>query len=470
MSRILLSAYACEPGKGSEPAVGWMWATELAALGHEVWVITRSANRTAIEAALGLREPSRLHFVYCDLPLWARSWKRLPGAIYLYYFLWQWLAFRRALRLNRARRFDYVHHVTFVSLRAPSFMGWLGIPFYFGPVSGGERVPRELRRTMRPRARAFEFARDCANFLVRFDPLMQSAFRRAQRIYLTSRDSLDLVPPRYHHKCEVRLAIGITQEELAFSGRKPASRGPTLRCVYVGRLLEWKGLQIALLAMQRLKAQGVPAYLTLIGEGPARGSLQSLAEQLGIASQLAWLPWLPHDGVQRKLRDHDVFLFPSLRDSGGMALLEALEHGLPVVCTDLGGPATIVDNRCGRVIPTAGRTADVIADHVATHLGELACNRGLRESLSIGARRRAREFDFRRLVESIYSANPTDAADPTHTGNPSDAAEMPEIVSASAPRFPRRTHPSGTAAGASPLPNPRWCASPAVSCSARCCL
>ena len=47
MSRILLSAYACEPGKGSEPEVGWMWATELAAAGHEVWVITRAANRLA---------------------------------------------------------------------------------------------------------------------------------------------------------------------------------------------------------------------------------------------------------------------------------------------------------------------------------------------------------------------------------------------------------------------------------------
>ena len=73
MSRILLSAYACEPGKGSEPAVGWMWATELAAAGHEVWVLTREANRSSIEAVIPPLNADRLHFHYCDLPHWARG-------------------------------------------------------------------------------------------------------------------------------------------------------------------------------------------------------------------------------------------------------------------------------------------------------------------------------------------------------------------------------------------------------------
>ena len=141
MSRVLLSAYACEPGKGSEPAVGWMWATELAAAGHEVWVITREANRNSIEADVPCFQSERIHFQYCDLTRWARGWKKLPGAIYLYYFIWQWLAFRLARRLNRAHHFDIVHHISFVSLRAPSFMGWLGIPFYFGPVEAGNALP-----------------------------------------------------------------------------------------------------------------------------------------------------------------------------------------------------------------------------------------------------------------------------------------------------------------------------------------
>ena len=67
MARILLSAYACEPGRGSEPALGWGWATELARSGHQVWVLTRADNRPAIERDALAADPN-LNFVYFDLP------------------------------------------------------------------------------------------------------------------------------------------------------------------------------------------------------------------------------------------------------------------------------------------------------------------------------------------------------------------------------------------------------------------
>ena len=402
MSRILLSAYACEPGKGSEPAVGWMWATELAERGHEVCVITRETNQRAIEAAARPARCAAPHFAYVDLPSWARRWKKLPGGIYLYYFVWQWLAFCTARRLHRQNPFDCVHHVTFVSLRAPSFMGWLGIPFRLGPLSGGERVPWKLRRDMSLPARAFELVRDGANLLLRFDPLMRAAIRRATRIYLTSRESLDLIPKRFHYKCEVQLAIGLTRMQLAYCSRKTHSNSEALRCVYAGRLLEWKGLWMALLALRNLKASNVLVHLSIIGDGPVRQTLQSLALQLGIADRAEWLPWIPHEELQRRLRQHDVFVFPSLRDSGGMAVLEALAHGLPVICTDLGGPGQIVDNSCGRVIQTNGKTSQAIAAEIAAYLEIFARNPGMLQRLSMNARCRAWDFAFGRIVERVY--------------------------------------------------------------------
>jgi hypothetical protein len=72
---VLLSAYACEPGKGSEPGIGWNLARHLAEH-HEVWVLTRTNNRPAIEAELARNPVPGLHFVYHDLPPWARFWKR----------------------------------------------------------------------------------------------------------------------------------------------------------------------------------------------------------------------------------------------------------------------------------------------------------------------------------------------------------------------------------------------------------
>lgn len=58
--KLLLSAYACEPGLGSEPGVGWNSALEAARF-HDVWVLTRAANRKAIEQ---VPSPPRVRFIY----------------------------------------------------------------------------------------------------------------------------------------------------------------------------------------------------------------------------------------------------------------------------------------------------------------------------------------------------------------------------------------------------------------------
>ena len=135
-----------------------------------------------------------LHFVYYDLPQWARGWKRGAAAFILYYALWQWGAYRTAKRLTTQTNFDCVHHVTFVGVRAPSFMGRLGLPFFLGPVSGGECVPKTLRTGMTRTAKWRESLRDVANRVVRCDPVMRSSFRRAESIFLATPESLRLIP------------------------------------------------------------------------------------------------------------------------------------------------------------------------------------------------------------------------------------------------------------------------------------
>ena len=88
----------------------------------------------------------------------------------------------------------------------------------------------------------------------------------------------------------------------------------------------------------------------------------------------------------RNYYEHDALLFPSLRDSGGMVVLEALAHGLPVVCTDCGGPGCIVNGCCGRVVQTLGRTRDEVIGGIAEALYDLSCDRVLLTKLSRAAR------------------------------------------------------------------------------------
>ncbi len=353
MARILLSAYACEPGRGSEPGVGWSWATELARLGHQVTVLTRDDNRIPI--AMHMQRPApNLRFIYYDLPPWMRPWRRLPGGKPLYYVLWQWLAARHIRQYFPAVPFDVVQHVTYVSTRYPSFMGSLGIPFFLGPVSGGEGVPPHLRSGFSVRQHCRELLRDLSNFLVPFDPLMRRTFRQADQILVT-RDTLALVPQRWHRKCQLHLAIGLSDSYLSEAKCKPEHDRRSLYLLYVGRLLEWKGIAIALGAVSQIRQSHPGLRFVIVGDGPARSRLVKLSNQLGLRDVVRWIGWQTQAELEQYYRSADVLLFPSMRDSGGMVVLEALAHRVPVVCTDLGGPGQIVNETCGRVVQTTGR-------------------------------------------------------------------------------------------------------------------
>lgn len=375
-----------------------MWATELAAAGHEVWVITRAANRLAIEVAQAERQRPHLHFAYYDLPRWARSWKRGARGVHLYYALWQWGAYRIAKALSSKINFDCVQHVTFVGVRAPSFMGRLGLPFVLGPVSGGECVPKTLRTGMTLTAQWNESLRDVANWMMRFDPVMRSSFRRAESILLATPESRRLIPRAFQDKCTVQLGVGLSREYLGWTRQKRSTPCAILRLLSVGRLLEWKGLDLALHAVRGLCERGVSARLTIVGQGLARASLEQLAAKLGLEERVRWVAWLPQDQLHDHYYQHDALLFPSLRDSGGMAVLESLAHGLPVVCTDRGGPGLIVNERCGRVVRTSGRTRVEVISALTDALHELGSDRTLLKKLSTAARSRAWEFDFRRVA------------------------------------------------------------------------
>ncbi len=401
MARILFSAYACEPDKGSEPAVGWNWAVESAQLGHQVWVLTRSNNHRAIEshdAAL----LANLHFLYFDLPKWMQRTKHLTGdaGVLLYYLLWQWFASAYVRKRFPGKKFDVVHHVTFASVHSPSFLAKLGTSFYYGPVGGGETVPSCLSSSFRLKEKMWERVRRASNHLVRLNPLMRRVFRQATVIFVTP-STLPLIPERYRSKCRVQLAVGSPRDLKIDELPSRCIRRPA-RLLYVGRLLDSKGIEVVIRALRRIRGVLPDTTLTVVGDGPSRTSLMKLCARLQLSSAVNWRGWLSHRAVHDQYCSHDVLVFPAMRDSGGMVVLEALAHSMPVVCPDLGGPGVIVNESCGRVIPTTVKDNIQLADCFAEALLEVLRDAELYMRLSRGAAERAREFDFRKIVASVH--------------------------------------------------------------------
>lgn len=402
--KLLVSAYACEPGKGSEPGVGWRWAMETAALGHEVWVLTRANNQGNIDKALSMHGKLRnLHFCYYDLPAWASFWKRNGRGVHLYYLLWQWGAFKLARKLHKEHQFHAVHHITFGVTRHPSFMGRLGIPFILGPLGGGERAPLELRKYCSFSGRVKDRLRDFANWCARHDPTVRQMLQRASLILLKTPESMQWLPAQYRDNAQCMLEIGVDQipPKIIQPGDLPKKRH-ALHVLYVGRFLYWKGMDLGLRAVAELRKRGVQVRLTMIGQGPEKERWQALTAQLKLTDCVTWMPWIKQQDLLHAYHTFDALLFPSLHDSSGNVILEAMACGLPVVAFNLGGPGQLVNEQSGRIVETAGLSADEAIRKMADALEAMAANEKLKESLRSGALARSQEYSWKKTIAKVW--------------------------------------------------------------------
>jgi len=403
--KILLSAYSCLPTDGSEPGIGWNWARGIAANGHEVVVLTRAVNEPGIEEYLRSHSIGNVRFVYHDLPRAFRPLYRLPLGNYAFYLLWQYTAARLAGSLHGAGRFDRVQHITWGSFRVPSFMGRLGIPFTFGPVGGGEDTPPLLRSGLGWRGRLWDALRRLSSAAMA--PWMVSTYTSATEIVATTPETRDAIPQQFHAKCSCRQAVGVDPALAALNRCSPSPRRDPARLelLFVGRLLPWKGVHLVLKALAALGEKRSPVHLTVIGSGADLGRLKRMARHLRLDTTVSWVAWMPRDALLGLYPQFDLFVFPSLHDSGGMAVLEAMSFGLPVLCLDLGGPGTAVKDGCGQVIPVRHRSEREVVDSIAAFLARIAADRGSLEPLSRAARARAASLTWQANVDAVYGVS-----------------------------------------------------------------
>jgi glycosyltransferase involved in cell wall biosynthesis len=407
--RVLLSAYACEPGAGSEQGKGWNFALELARQGHDVTVLTcGSHHRKAIESHCEKQPlPQNIRFVWHDVPGWPGPGYEHAHRIRQHYYMWQFTARRTASRLQAENPYDVIHHLTWTVLRWPSFLGGLGPRFVFGPVGGGQSTPWRLRQGFPDRGRKFELKRDLLNIFSRFDPMVLRCLSSADAILVSDNATYRQVPPWWRKKAFV--AVDIYAPSLPFQKGNPSTntaKGPSV--LFAGRLEYWKGVQFALGAIARLQEHIPGLSFTIAGGGPEEGYLRALTAELGIADIVTFVGKIPHTEMNRLYAAHDVFVFPSLHDSAGQVVGEAMAHGLPVVCLDLGGPAIAVDPTCGVVVPTKARSRTAVEQGLAAALARIINDTDHLAALKNGALSRAGECSYeqrvRDVVERFYKA------------------------------------------------------------------
>ena len=387
--KVLISAYSCEPGKGSERGVGWNVAREVARH-HEVWVFTRpDESKDAIEAELAAQPVPNLHIVYFTLPFWKDSlrWGQ-SGAIQLHYYLWQIQAYFVGQRLHREIGFDIVHHVTFVRYSAPSFLSLLPVPFIWGPVGGGESAPSPFWVDFSFKNRVYEILREVWRSLGEWDLFTQLTAKRSALVYATTQDTAQRIYKLEASQVECLPAIALSALEIEQLSQCPLPLDPGIRFINIARLLHWKGIYLGLRAFAQTNLHHAEYWI--LGEGPELQQLQALSKDLGIANQVRFLGLLPREEVLVKLGQSSVLVHPSLHDSGGGVILEAMASGRPIICLDLGGPSELVTPEIG--IKVLAHTPEQAVNDLAKAMVKLAEDRNLCIQMGQAGQQKVKDF------------------------------------------------------------------------------
>ncbi len=351
--KVLLSAYACRPTGGSEPGAGWAWA-KAAARDHDVWLLTRGKFAHEIAEELAIRPVPSLTVVPLELPNWLLSMRRRPADVYWYYPLWQGLARRTARRLHAELSFDVIHHLTFATDWMPAgVVEKSSAKVIWGPVGGSTTAPLSMAHWLGPRGLMAELVRRAYTGL------------RRRTIGRKLAQSADLMVAQNNEEAEAfrRYAREIVVQPNVAISRFTAS-GPyepfafgVKTALFVGRLIPWKGVLLAISALARPEAANWE--LRVIGDGPDWGRAERLALQLGVRDRVEFMCQLPREEVLAAMFRADALLAPALREAAGWAVTEALASGCPVVCLDRGGPSVIVGPDEGVAVPWQG---DVVAE------------------------------------------------------------------------------------------------------------
>jgi glycosyltransferase involved in cell wall biosynthesis len=310
--------------------------------------------------------------------------------------------YRIAKKLVREKKFDVLHHMY------PPVFGYtfnplvvfdkVELPFVLGPAMYNVPLPSEFMEDLkymkwghswRDLKSNLEVARDqmLYNFLLKFRDLITRLFfetvNRAEVIIAVNNFTRRAYEKITSSKKIKVIPYGVNSEKFPYS---PTPRNYDI--ITLGGLYKRRGVHYLIMAMPKIIKEFPETKLHIAGDGPQRIYLFRLSEKLGIKNNVIFHGLIPHTKVADLYKACRVMVLPTLHESFGLVLLEAMSSGRPVVATDAVGPREIVVNgKNGYVVP--------MRDHDA--LAEAVCK--LLEDYDLSYRM---GLEGRRLIEKKY--------------------------------------------------------------------
>lgn len=362
----------------------------------DVRIICHSRVKEELKQELSEENFRKIHFVD-DTPLQMQLWKlgkHLPDRLKTL-IISQMIRIESQLKTRElAKKVIKKHKIQLVFEPSPitpkgiSCMYDLGVPVVIGPLSGGLDFPPAFRHLDASGVRlAVGLGRFSSEFLHQFFP----GKLQAETLIVANSETTQALPKGCQGKIYEVIECGVDLD--VWKPRQPRQPAPgePIRFVYVGRFVDWKGVNYLLDAF-KLVAEQTHAVLELVGDGTDRELLEAQVERLQLQDCVNFHGWMKREEIASFLSECDVSVMPSLREAGGNAVLEAMALGLPVVAANWAGPGRTVDASCGILVDPNSKEGFV--QGMADGMIRLANSPELRHQMGIAGTKRVSQHYF----------------------------------------------------------------------------
>ena len=398
--KVLVSAYACSPNKGSEPGMGWNFVTGLSEF-HDLHVIVEKRKwqqpiNKYLEFHPTLKEKITFHFIDKKRNKWLR--KLWPPSYYWYYKNWQKKAYKLALILNKKENFDIIHQLNMVGYREPGYLWKIKKPFVWGPIGGLENSPWSFLPSLGVNGLIFYTARNLINLLQRNFSIRPKQVTRRSKISLIAAtpDTQKLILKLWNIKAEVICEVGEEKNIIKTSPKIRVPDNEPIKIIWNGLHTPRKNLPLLLTALEKVK---VPYELHILGNGKMTNKWRKISQNKDIINNCIWYGWVDRQKALDIMSSGHIFCITSISDLTSTVTLEALSCGLPIICLNHCGFAHVVNNNCGVKIPVT--TPKEAADGFKEAIERLYFDENLRQNLSEGAMMRAHDFSWKVKIEKL---------------------------------------------------------------------
>lgn len=354
---ILISAYDCNPEYGSDSYIAWSYITNLSKY-CKIFVLTKTDNKQDIENYFKVNEfpyKKNIQFIYIDR---VQGIERImykvseQFGVLAEYVRWQKPAYEKAKQLMDKQDIDICHHVTLDDFRCVGKLWKLDIPFVFGPAGGGQETPKCLLSYLQNHLKV-EYIRKIINCISVRMPNYKKGMEKASRIYSSNDETTKMykksIKTKEYSKIQRLTELSISEDYLR--EREDLNKGTNNKVLIIssGRLMPRKGISLLLDVANEI-CTSVPYCIEIYGEGEEKDTLQKKVDLLKLNDRVKICGNIPFDKMQQKYKEADIFVLPSLRESTGTAVFEALANKLPVITLNQNGAKYIVEKDAGILV------------------------------------------------------------------------------------------------------------------------